>query len=155
MKNNLPKVSIVIPVYNGEKYMRQAINSALAQTYENTEVIVIDDGSTDSSAAVAAEYDDHIRFFRQANGGVASALNLGINHMQGDYFSWLSHDDAYRPGKIELQIGELRKLPIKTQSSTAAMRSSTPRAILCLRWIWRNSSRPKNATCRFIRCCVR
>jgi glycosyltransferase involved in cell wall biosynthesis len=107
---NLPKVSIVIPVYNGAKYLRQAIDSALAQTYANTEVIVVDDGSTDNSPAIAADYADKIRFFRKPNGGVASALNFGIAHMEGEYFSWLSHDDMYVPDKIKLQMDDIRQL---------------------------------------------
>ncbi len=111
--HNSPKVSIVIPIYNGEKYLCQAIDSALAQTYENTEVIVVDDGSTDSSAALIAKYGDKIRFFQKPNGGVASALNLGITQMRGDYFSWLSHDDVYRPDKIQIQMDELQRLEDK------------------------------------------
>ena len=111
MNEFTPKVSIVIPVYNGANYLREAIDSALAQTYENVEVIVINDGSTDDGATerIALSYGDRIRYFRKENGGVATALNLGINVMIGDYFSWLSHDDVYYPDKIEVQIDYLRK----------------------------------------------
>ncbi len=106
-----PKVSIVIPVYNGENYMREAIDSALAQSYKNTEVIVINDGSRDSgdTEEIARAYGDKIRYYQKENGGVASALNLGIRVMDGDYFSWLSHDDIYYPHKLEKQIGYLRE----------------------------------------------
>ena len=105
----MPKVSIVIPVYNGTNYMREAIDSALAQTYSNLEVIVVNDGSTDNgeTESVALEYGDKIRYFKKENGGVSSALNYGIKQMTGEYFSWLSHDDKYSPKKIEHQIKSL------------------------------------------------
>ena len=97
--SNDPLVSIVIPVYNGADYLSECIDSALAQTYSNIEILVINDGSVDDGAteAVAQSYGDRIRYFRKENGGVSSALNLGIQHMRGDYFSWLSHDDRYEP----------------------------------------------------------
>lgn len=106
-----PLVSIVIPVYNGTNYMREAIDSALAQTYPRCEVIVINDGSTDNGAtdAVARSYGDRIRYFRKENGGVATAVNRGIREMRGEYFSWLSHDDTFYPDKIEKQIDALRR----------------------------------------------
>ena len=101
-----PKVSIVIPVYNGSDFLREAINSALAQTYSNIEIIVINDGSNDSGATekIAFSYGDRIRYFSKPNGGVASALNMAIDNMSGEYFSWLSHDDLYFEQKVERQI---------------------------------------------------
>lgn len=110
---SLPLVSIVIPVYNGSNYMREAIDSALAQTYERVEVIVVNDGSTDDTEQIALSYGERIRYFRKENGGVSSALNLGIKEMRGEYFSWLSHDDVYTPDKIEVQIDALRGLEEK------------------------------------------
>ena len=82
-----PKVSIIIPVYNGAKYMREAIDSALAQTYPHVEVIVVNDGSTDNGATaeIARSYGDRIRFFEKENGGVSSALNVGIRHITEGY----------------------------------------------------------------------
>ncbi|HJD60485.1 MAG TPA: glycosyltransferase [Rickettsia endosymbiont of Omalisus fontisbellaquei] len=111
----LPKVSIIIPVYNGANYMREAIDSALAQTYKNIEIIVINDGSRDNGETerIALSYGDKIRYFSKENGGCASALNVGINNMQGEYFSWLSHDDIYLPNKVEHQINILNKLSNK------------------------------------------
>ena len=90
-----PLVSIVIPVYNGSNFVREAIDSALAQTYDNVEIIVVNDGSTDEGKTreIALSYGDKIRYFEKPNGGVSSALNMGISNMQGQYFSWLSHDD--------------------------------------------------------------
>ncbi|MBM3963722.1 MAG: glycosyltransferase [Planctomycetes bacterium] len=101
-----PLVSIVIPVYNGSQYMREAIDSALGQTYPNCEVIVVNDGSRDDGQTeqIALSYGDRIRYFSKPNGGCGSALNVGIANMRGEFFSWLSHDDAYVPQKIAHQI---------------------------------------------------
>ncbi len=112
----LPLVSIVIPVYNGYDYLKQAIDSALSQTYKNIEIIVINDGSNDDgkSEEIASSYGEKIRYFKKQNGGVASALNLGISKMRGKFFSWLSHDDLYKPHKIELQLEEIAKHDNKT-----------------------------------------
>lgn len=108
MKKN-PLVSIVIPVYNGANYMREAIDSALAQTYPNIEVIVVNDGSTDNTREIALSYGDRIRYFEKENGGVSTALNFGISEMRGEYFSWLSHDDIYYPQKIELELDAIHE----------------------------------------------
>lgn len=112
MKIFNPKVSIVIPVYNGSNFMGEAIDSALAQTYKNIEIIVVNDGSTDGEATekIAKSYGDKIRYFLKENGGVATALNFGIAKMTGQYFSWLSHDDMYQKTKIEDQISLLKEI---------------------------------------------
>lgn len=109
--NEMPLVSIIIPVYNGTNYMRCAIDSALKQTYSNCEVIVVNDGSTDGGKTeeVALSYGDRIRYFYKKNGGVATAVNFGIENMKGDYFAWLSHDDEFYPNKIELQMKAIRE----------------------------------------------
>jgi len=112
---NDPLVSIVIPVYNGSNYLASAINSALAQTYKNVEIIVVNDGSTDGGAteALAKSYGDRIKYYYKENGGVATALNFAISVMEGNYFSWLSHDDEYLPSKVQAQIDFSRKLDIR------------------------------------------
>ena len=102
-----PLVSVVIPVYNGENYMREAIDCVIAQTYEHIEILVVNDGSTDSTEEIALSYGAKIRYFSKENGGVSTALNLGIANMSGEYFSWLSHDDLYTPDKIEKNIAAL------------------------------------------------
>lgn len=104
-----PKVSIVIPVYNGEDYVNEAIDSALAQTYENCEVIVVNDGSTDNTEAIVKTYGNKIRYFSKENGGVSSALNVGIEHMEGEYFQYLPHDDLLHPDKIEKNIRAIQQ----------------------------------------------
>ena len=112
-----PKVSIVIPAYNASNYLEEAIQSALAQTYRNFEIIVVNDGSQDNgaTAAVAAKYAQQIRYFEKENGGSSSALNMGIANMEGEWFSWLSHDDLYEPEKLEKQICYLNNLQMSQQ----------------------------------------
>lgn len=107
-----PKVSIVIPAYNASNYLAEAIDSALAQTYDNIEIIVVNDGSNDdgATAEVAKKYSERIRYFEKTNGGSSSALNVGIRNMTGEWFSWLSHDDLYSPQKVETQIAYLNNL---------------------------------------------
>lgn len=113
-----PLVSIVIPVFNGADFLRAAIESALAQTYPATEVLVVDDGSDDGGATqrIAAGFGPRIRYLHKPNGGVATALNRGIDEMRGELFSWLSHDDLYRPHKVARQV--------------AAWRASGPRSVV-------------------------
>jgi glycosyltransferase involved in cell wall biosynthesis len=116
LKKFNPLVSIIIPVFNGANYLEGAIQSALGQAYQNIEILVINDGSTDDGATerIAQKFGDQIRYFHQANGGCAAALNCGIAHMRGEYFSWLSHDDLYLPEKIAEQIGLLDQLVNKS-----------------------------------------
>ena len=104
-----PLVSIVIPVYNGSNYVKEAIESALTQTYKNIEIIVVNDGSKDNGATeqVVWEFGDRVRYFHKENGGVSTALNFGIDQMRGDYFSWLSHDDLYEPDKVEKEVAAI------------------------------------------------
>jgi glycosyltransferase involved in cell wall biosynthesis len=108
-----PLISIVIPVYNGSDYAACAIDSALGQTYGNFEVIVVNDGSTDGGKTkqIIDSYGDRVRAFDKPNGGVASALNLAIGQMRGEYFSWLSHDDVYLPHKLQSQVDFLKNQP--------------------------------------------
>lgn len=110
MEHN-PLVSIVIPVYNGANYIKEAIDSALCQNYKNIEIIVVNDGSTDGGETerVVKSYGSRIIYFSKPNGGVSSALNYGIQKMNGSYFSWLSHDDRYYPNKISDQVDLLNK----------------------------------------------
>lgn len=107
-----PLVSIVIPVYNGSNYVSQAIDSALAQIYRKIEVLVINDGSDDGGETerIALSYGAKIRYYKKPNGGVASALNVAISEMSGEYFSWLSHDDLYVRDKVKRQVEALSLL---------------------------------------------
>lgn len=98
-----PKVSIIMPAYNASNYIREAIASALNQTYDNIEIIVVNDGSTDNGKTkkIVKEYKNKVKYYEKENGGVSSALNYGISKMTGDYFSWLSHDDLMEPEHIK------------------------------------------------------
>ena len=109
-----PKISIIIPAYNASNYLAEAIDSALAQTYPNVEIIVVNDGSKDDGATerIALSYGDKIRYFSKENGGSSSALNMGIVNMTGDWFSWLSHDDLYSPDKLKKQIEYINTLNV-------------------------------------------
>jgi len=107
-----PFVSIVIPVYNGSNYLAEAIDSAISQTYKNIEIIVVNDGSNDQGKTekIALSYGNKIRYFSKENGGSSSALNYGIRHMLGEWFSWLSHDDLYYPDKVQNEIEFLTQI---------------------------------------------
>jgi len=104
------KVSIVIPVYNTEKYIEKCIKSALNQTYDNIEIIVVDDGSTDSTPSLLKKFEDRIKIITKKNGGTASALNHGIKNMSGQWFKWLSADDLLKNNAIEKLILEIKNL---------------------------------------------
>jgi glycosyltransferase involved in cell wall biosynthesis len=97
-------VSIIIPTYNYGRFLRDAIDSALAQTYPPIEIIVVDDGSTDDTPQVLAEYGECIRVIRQNNRGVAAARNRGIAAANGDYLVFLDSDDILKPHSLELEI---------------------------------------------------
>lgn len=107
-----PKVTIIIPVYNGSNFLAEAIDAALAQTYQNCEILVVNDGSTDDGASekIALSYGDKVRYYLKENGGVSSVLNYAFEKMTGEWFSWLSHDDLYYPEKIEKQIAFINEL---------------------------------------------
>lgn len=102
-QSNPPKVSVIISVYNGERYLAEAIDSVLAQTYQDFELILIDDGSTDRTKEIIQSYPT-IRYFYQENQGVAAARNLGVAQSRGDYLTFLDADDLWLPEKLALQI---------------------------------------------------
>ena len=99
-----PFVSVIINVYNGEAYLAEAIDSVQAQTYAHRELIVVDDGSTDGTAGVAARYGDALRYLRQENAGIGAARNLGIEHARGEYLAFLDADDRFVADKLERQL---------------------------------------------------
>ncbi len=98
------KVSVIIPNYNYARFLPAAVESVLAQTYTNVEVIVVDDGSTDDSLAVLSRYNDNIRLVEQENAGVCIARNRGVKESSGELVAFLDADDVWLPEKLEKQI---------------------------------------------------
>ena len=103
-------VSVIIPVFNGERFLAQALGSVFAQDHRPLEVIVIDDGSTDASAAVARSFDEVI-LIQQGNGGPAAARNAGLSRATGSLFTFLDADDQMAPGRLTTQVEHLRTHP--------------------------------------------
>jgi glycosyltransferase involved in cell wall biosynthesis len=104
-----PLVSCIIPVWNCEKYLSDAIDSILGQTYRPIELIVVDDGSTDRTPDVIARYGDKLRTVRQSNAGPGAARNSGIALAQGPYIAFLDADDLWHQNKLERQVACLQK----------------------------------------------
>ena len=104
-------ISVIIPVYNGERYLAQAIESVLAQTLPPSEIIVIDDGSTDGSVAIAERFAEQVRIDQQENRGAASARNRGVDLAKGSLLAFLDADDLWTSDKLRLQVDALEKDP--------------------------------------------
>ncbi len=110
-----PLVSIIIPCYNAEAYIADAIESALAQTYPHCEVLVVNDGSQDASSLVIERYQDRIRYFQTHNHGACHARNIGLQASRGERVQWLDADDVLRPDCVESKLNltnEYSKIPI-------------------------------------------
>ncbi len=101
---NAPLVSVVVPTYNYGRYIRETIDSALAQTYSPLEIIVVDDGSTDDTRQRLSCYNNRVRYIHQENRGLSAARNTGIRAAQGDFVALLDSDDLWLPEKIERQV---------------------------------------------------
>ncbi|MDQ3816839.1 MAG: glycosyltransferase [Acidobacteriota bacterium] len=104
-----PLVTAIIPVYNGEEFVADAIRSVLGQTYEGVECLVVDDGSKDNTASVVRGFGESVRYIHKANGGVASARNRGAAEARGRYIAFLDADDVWLPHKLERQMSLLLK----------------------------------------------
>ena len=110
MNNEL--ISIIVPIYNTEKYLHQCLDSILNQTYTNFEVLLVNDGSTDSSGMICQEYvgrDSRFRYFEKDNGGVASARNLGLERSGGAYITFIDSDDWIEPNYLEVLYTALKE----------------------------------------------
>jgi len=99
-----PLVSVVIPTYNRAEWIGGAVESVLSQEFQNYELIVVDDGSTDETPKVLERYSDRIRMIRQANCGVSAARNTGVASSNGDFIAFLDSDDLWLPGKLSRQV---------------------------------------------------
>lgn len=107
----MPAVSVCIIAYNKGDTLSQAIDSVLRQSYREIEVLVVDDGSTDDTAARVRPYGDRIRYLPKPNGGTGSARNLGIAQARGDFVAFLDGDDLWLPTKLETQMAAFRREP--------------------------------------------
>lgn len=110
-------ISVIIPAYNSERYLRAAVDSALSQTYAPVEVVVVNDGSTDGTATILAEYGDRIRAISQRNGGSSAACNAGVAAARGKWVAFLDADDEWLPRKLELQMERCGASPISHTDS--------------------------------------
>jgi glycosyltransferase involved in cell wall biosynthesis len=113
MKQKEPLVSVIIPAYNAAAYVREAVDSALAQTYKNIEIIVVDDGSTDATRKILEPYaaKKSITYIHQENRGLSGARNTGIKKSRGEFIALLDSDDIFLPKKIERQVADFAAHP--------------------------------------------
>jgi glycosyltransferase involved in cell wall biosynthesis len=110
-RTEAPLVSVVIPVYNAERFLHESLDCVLAQDHPRIEIIAVDDGSTDASPEVLARYGDAVRVVRQDNAGPSAARNTGIRHARGDYVAFLDADDLWHPAKVSTQVAHLEANP--------------------------------------------
>lgn len=108
------KVSVIIPVYNSEEFLRDSIESVINQTYSDIEIIAINDGSTDGSLKILKQYENKIIIINQKNMGLAEAVNAGIKKMSGNWLKWLSPDDILLSNAIQILVKEAKKLSQNT-----------------------------------------
>ncbi|MCL4553035.1 MAG: glycosyltransferase, partial [Candidatus Marsarchaeota archaeon] len=113
MINTEPLVSIVLTTLNGARYLGEAINSCLGQTYPNIELIIVDGGSTDGTLDIVASYGDRVRLINQKNneGRLPGAINLGLDNTRGEYLTWMQADCVYAPQAIERMVDVLEAHP--------------------------------------------
>ena len=104
-------ISCIISGFNGERYLREAIDSVLAQTYQSLELIVADDGSSDGSAKAAAAYGEQLRFVTQPTAGPPATRNLGLSAVRGDFVAFLDADDLWHPEKLGRQMARFEARP--------------------------------------------
>ena len=113
--NRVVDISIIIPIYNGDRFLSETIDSVLSQTYKNFEIIIVDDGSTDNTYQVLSHYierfDPRVQYSYQKNQGVATARNKGFALARGQYIAFLDQDDVYLPQKLEKQVAIFVRYP--------------------------------------------
>ena len=106
----MPKISVIIPVYNTENYLKECLNSVINQTFKDIEIICVNDGSTDNSLSILEEYartDSRIKIINQKNQGVSSSRNNGIKSARGEYIMFLDSDDLYKPDLCEKVVEKI------------------------------------------------
>jgi glycosyltransferase involved in cell wall biosynthesis len=108
---NQPLISCIVPVYNGERYLRETLDSIFAQTHRPLEVIVVDDGSIDGTAAAMIDYGERVHYLWQTNAGQTSARNRGLSVAQGEFVAFLDADDLWHPQKLARQMIRFTERP--------------------------------------------
>ena len=111
MELNPPLISVIVPAYNAERYIEEAIQSIYNQAYKPLEVIVVDDGSTDGTCNIAGKFGESVTYIRQENGGPADAKNRGLKISKGDIIAFLDADDLWPDSKIHTQLAYFSKYP--------------------------------------------
>ncbi len=112
MRGNKPKVSVIIPAYNGEDFLGEAVESINKQTYQPLEIIIVDDGSTDKTAEIAKGLNGNVKYLYQAHsGGPATGRNRGIREAQGELIAFLDQDDLFSEDKLALQVSKMKEQP--------------------------------------------
>jgi len=119
-ETTLPKISVIIPTYNRMTYVCTAIDSVLAQTYKDYEIIVVDDGSKEDIKGLLSKYGDKIRYIYQENKGLSGARNTGIRNMKGEWAAFLDDDDIWYPSKLQIQMDYIKENPEIDMVSTKA-----------------------------------
>ncbi len=148
----LPLVSIITPFLNGGPYFEESINSVLSQTYPHWELMLVDDGSTDGSEAIAKQYADrypdrifYLQHEGRANKGASASRNLGIRHSRGSFIAFLDADDIYLPLKLEKQVPQLLAQPRAGMLYSATEYWHSWKGIAEERdWVWQNFGVPAN-----------
>lgn len=107
----MPTVSVVVPVYNGERYLKEALDSVFAQTFRDFEVICVDDGSNDGSTTILHEFHNRVKVLQQPNAGQGAARNAGARIAKANYLAFLDQDDRWYPHKLEQQVAVLEREP--------------------------------------------
>ena len=106
-----PLVSVIVPVFNHQEFIGQAIESVLNQTFTDFEIIVIDDGSTDQTRKIVQRYRPTVRYIYKNHCGAPNALNVGISKVKGSFICWLSSDDQFLPNKLQIQVNAFQANP--------------------------------------------
>src|SRR5262245_28948906 len=107
----MPRVSVVLPVYNGERFIGEAVQSVLDQTFHDIELLVVDDGSTDNTETTVRQFKGPIIYHRQENQGAGVARNLGVAFAHGEWIAFIDADDIWDPQKAKYAVGISRKTP--------------------------------------------
>src|SRR5262249_35935561 len=128
----MPEVSVIIPSYNSARYLTDAVDSVLRQTFCDFEMVIVDDGSTDDTEAVVRRYGERVRYLRQPNSGVAAARNRGIEESRGRYVAFLDADDTWHQDKLHAQVAALLKNPGYLACYTAFTVVSSDLTPLCI-----------------------